>query len=232
IFWFGVFSLLLSGAILYAYFVLHVGVALWMFGAVAPFILAWFYVILQSRFALIVLGYVLFVVLMVVVFQFNSVSFVAIFWSEMYLILVPTVCMFLLGRKRHLRQMGVTICVVVIICGNDLCVLASIDINVIVVWFTAGDYWWAIMQLSFNLASQTLSALYIRGVKGWKQKSLYDEETGTKERRVVWTQKNGCCHQILIFLGIGRAFYGIKSFKHLDEENEALDREYYLLKLW
>ncbi|ETO16348.1 hypothetical protein RFI_21003 [Reticulomyxa filosa] len=227
IFWIGMTTLLWISFVLYIYYALLVDYAIWLLFLAIPFTVSWFYVILQSRFFFVVMGYVIFVMTMILIFHFNSISFVAIFWSEMYLIIVPTISVFLLGRKRHLRQMGITICVV-IVSVMDLVT----DVNVIAVWFIAGDYWWAIMQLTFNLSSQILSALYIREVKGWKQKSMYDESTGEKERRVVWTERNGFCHQLVILLGIGRAFYGIKSFKNLDEENELLNREYYLLKLW
>ncbi|ETO27175.1 hypothetical protein RFI_09957 [Reticulomyxa filosa] len=106
------------------------------------------------------------------------------------------------------------------------------DINLIAVWFEAGEYWWALMQLTFTVASHALSALYIRGVKGWAKKSMFNTETGKTQSHFVFTQTNRCYHQILTFLGVGRAFYAIKSFKHWTEEEQELDKEFHLLKLW
>ncbi|ETO25061.1 hypothetical protein RFI_12082, partial [Reticulomyxa filosa] len=45
-------------------------------------------------------------------------------------------------------------------------------------------------------------------------------------------RENRCAHQLLVLLGIGRAFYGLKSIKRMHKDGAKIDTEYYLLKLW
>ncbi|ETO31250.1 hypothetical protein RFI_05870 [Reticulomyxa filosa] len=61
----------------------------------------------------------------------------------------------------------------------------------------------------------------------------WDEpDTNDAAPKALSYRENRLVHQLLVLLGVGRVFYGLKSIMRLHHDEARLETEYYLLKLW